>query len=352
MKKIELVIIGSGPAGYTAGIYAGRAQLKPHLYAGFEIGGQLMYTTEVENFPGYAQGKGPQLMQNMQEQASRFGVEIIAETISAVDFSGSVFKLWTGLPKEITYQEFAQASLDQYLQLAKKIKQQPHDLEAKSVIISTGAVAMMLNLPNEQKLLGRGVSVCAVCDAAFFKDKTVFVVGGGDSAMEDALALARFTSKVTILHRRDEFRASKIMQQRVMSNKNIKVLFNSQVETIVGEDKLEQLEINVNGKKQKIAADGLFLAIGHRPMTKIFSDQLKLDDQNYIVTAQSPSQAGVQLAKHRLNKKGLIPFPTMTSVEGVFAAGDVVDLRYRQAITAAGMGCAAALDAETWLAKQ
>lgn len=352
MKKIKLAIIGSGPAGYTAGIYAGRARLKPCLYTGVEIGGQLMYTTVVENFPGVTQGiQGTELMQNMLEQCSRFDVEISTEIISAVDFSSTPFKLWTGLPKSVNLQDFIQADQKQYQKLATKIKAQPHNVEAQAVIISTGSVSLKLNLPNEQKLVGRGISVCAVCDATFFKDKKVFVVGGGDSAMEDALALAKFTSEVTIVHRRDSFKASKIMQQRVFNNKQITVLFNSQVKAIIGEQKLEQLEIEVEGNSQTYPADGLFLAIGHKPMTKIFAHQVKLDQRGYVVTAQSVSQDGVQLAKQRLNQQGLIPLPSMTTVEGVFAAGDVVDLRYRQAIFASGMGCGAALDAEVWLGR-
>ncbi len=325
-KHINLAIIGSGPAGYSAAIYSSRAQLNPIVFAGSEIGGQLMYTTEVENFPGHPEGiMGPKLMNDIKTQAEKFGARILYESVSKLDLSSRPFKIWVNDKQS-----------------------DPHYL-ADSLIISTGATAMMLNLDNEKELLGRGVSTCAVCDAAFFREKKVFVIGGGDSAMEDSLALANFSDQVTIIHRRDEFRASKIMQTRVLNHKNISVLWNSQVKKINGIDKLESLEIETDGVISNHLADGLFLAIGHRPQNSLVSDQLELTTEGYIVTPQSPSKEGAELASKKVNNQGKINYPTMTSVEGVFAAGDVVDLRYRQAITASGMGAAAALDAEAWL---
>lgn len=347
-NKTKIAIIGSGPAGYSAAIYNARAQLKPVLLAGQEIGGQLMYTTEVENFPGYEDGiLGTKLMASFKSQAEKFGTEVRYETVYAVDFSSSPFKLWT----HHNQKDLNPLSLkpDQYLRFKTKLQKTPHDIEADSVIVATGATAMMLGIKNEKKLLGRGVSTCAVCDAAFFKNKKVFVVGGGDSAMEDALALANFSDHVTVIHRRDEFRASKIMQQRVLDHKHIGVLWNSEVTSIQGDEKLEAIQVTSNGEEQVLEAEGLFLAIGHRPVTSIFTDELELTPDNYIVTAQSPTKLGVEMAKVRLNPKKIVSYPTMTSVEGVFAAGDVVDVIYRQAITASGMGVTASLDAESWL---
>jgi len=325
-KHIRLAIIGSGPAGYSAAIYSSRAQLNPIVFAGKEIGGQLMYTTEIENFPGYPDGiVGSKLMNNIKTQAERFGAEIVFESVKKIDLSSNPFKVWTD----------DNQSEPQYL--------------ADAVIVSTGATAMMLNINNEKELLGRGVSTCAVCDAAFFRDKTVFVVGGGDSAMEDALALTNFSKQVTLVHRRDKFRASKIMQDRVLNHPKISVLWNSQITKINGTEKLESIEISTEDNSSIYQADGIFLAIGHRPQSNLFADQLKLTAGGYIVTSQSPSKEGVELAFTRVNSGGKITYPTMSSVEGVFASGDVVDLRYRQAITASGMGAAAALDAEAWL---
>ncbi len=353
MKQIELAIIGSGPAGYTAGIYAGRAKLKPSLYTGKNIGGQLMNTTVMENFPGLEKGiEGPQLMQKMQQQFLQFDVNLIMETVTAVDFTQRPFKLWIDLPSSVSRETFNEADSVQYQSLSQKIKQTEPHVAAQAVIICTGAEAMKLNIDNEQKLLGKGVSICAVCDAAFFEDKKVFIVGGGDSAMVDALALAKFTPDVTIVHRRDKLRASQTMQDRVFDNKNIEIMYDSTVKAIKGEEKLEELQIETQGEIKNYQADGLFLAIGHKPATKIFADQLRVDEKGYLITAQSPSKLGLKLAQQNLDESGLVPFPTMTSVSGVFGAGDVVDLRYAQAITAAGMGAAAALDAELWLAQQ
>lgn len=327
MNKIhDLIIIGSGPAGYTAGIYAGRANLNPLMFAGEKAGGQLMWTTVIENYPGFENGKdGPVLMDEMRKQAERFGTTIQYRNVERVDFSD---------PK------------------VKKVyvieKKQEVEYLAKAIILSTGADSIMLGVPGEQELLGRGVSTCAVCDAAFYKEKDTVVIGGGDSAMEDTLALTKFAKSVTVIHRRDQFKASKIMQDRVLNHPKVKVLWNSQVTKVVGKDKIEQIEIDENGKKKEMQIDGIFLAIGHKPTTQFLGGSITVDDHGYIVTRMSASEKGVALAQQAL-KDGLIQFPTMTSVDGVFAAGDVVDVRYKQAITAAGQGCAAAIDAERWL---
>ena len=307
MEHVKVAIIGSGPAGYTAALYNSRAQLKPVVFAGEKNGGQLMFTTVVENFPGFSQGKpGPELMMEMRQQAEKFGADIRDQYVTKVDFSVRPFKLQIADKEEIT---------------------------AEVVIIATGAQARMLNVPGEKKLLGRGVSTCAVCDAAFFKDKNVYVLGGGDSAMEDTLALVKFAKQVTLVHRRSEFRASKIMQDRVLNNDKVKVMFNAEVTEIIGEKMVQKIKIKQNGQETEFLADGLFLAIGHQPISQLFADQIELNEQGYILTKQDKRST------------------SMTSVDGVFAAGDVVDFRYRQAITAAGMGCIAALDAQRWLEK-
>lgn len=330
MSTEQLVIIGSGPAGYTAALYAARARLAPRVFTGIESGGQLMYTTQVENYPGFPEGiLGPKLMADLRTQAGKFGAVIEDAHVMAVDFSARPFKLWVQSPTD-----------------------QPPDVLAEAVIICAGATAITLKVPGEAELMGRGVSTCAVCDAAFYKEKTVFVVGGGDSAMEDSLALTKFATSVTIIHRRDQFRASKIMIERVLKNDKIKVLWNSTLQAIKGKDKVEGITINENGQVKEHSSDGLFYAIGHRPATDLFKNQLELDPNNYLVTAQSPTKLGAQVAVKRIGERDLITFPTMTSVEGVFAAGDVVDVRYRQAVIAAGMGSAAAMDAERWLEDQ
>ncbi|MDH5403632.1 MAG: thioredoxin-disulfide reductase [Candidatus Heimdallarchaeota archaeon] len=303
----KVIIIGGGPSGYTSAIYAGRANLDPLVIAGYQAGGQLILTTEVENFPGFPKGiMGPVLMEHMREQAERFGSEIINEDVESVDFSQKPFIIKT---YDKTY-------------------------KAHSVIITTGASARWLGLENEKELIGSGWSSCATCDGAFFKDKIVATIGGGDSAMEEATFLTRYAKKVYLIHRRDEFRASKTMQQRALSNPKIEVIYNSVVTKLFSEkdgfiQKLTGIEIeNQNtGEKSQLSIDGGFVAIGHTPNTKIFDNQIELDTSGYIITKQH----------------------TMTSVEGVFAAGDVVDTRYRQAITAAGDGCRAAIDAEKWL---
>ena len=309
----EVIIIGSGPAGLTAAIYSARADLKPLIIEGEpsstsdQPGGQLMLTTDVENFPGFPEGvMGPDLMANMRSQALRFGAEIITEKVSKVNFSNHPFELWTNnSTDEPTY-------------------------TANSVIVSTGARSIMLGLEAENRLIGHGLSTCATCDGFFFRDQEIAVVGGGDSALEEAIFLSRFASKVTVVHRRDELRASKIMQQRALNNSKISFLWNSTVEEIIGEEKVEGVTLcnTLSGEKSSLDISGLFIAIGHRPNTDLFIDQLNMDESGYLLTGADRST---------------------TNIEGVFACGDVQDQRYRQAVTAAGSGCMAALDAERWL---
>jgi len=303
MKKYDIIIIGAGPAGYTAAIYAARANMKVLMIAGTTPGGQLLLTSEVENFPGFQKGiMGPELMEEMKQQAKRFGTEIVQEYVTKVELGGQPKKVWVG--KE----EFV----------------------AKTIIIATGASANWLGLKNEKRLWGKGVSACATCDGFFFMDKQVVVVGGGDSAMEEALTLTKFAKSVVIIHRRNEFRASKIMQDRVLKHKKIKVVWDSTVTDVVGKDKVEAVKIkDVNTNKvSKIACDGLFVAIGHTPATELFKGSLEIDEKGYLITKES----------------------VKTAVAGVFAAGDVADPHYRQAITAAGDGCRAALEAERYIA--
>jgi thioredoxin reductase (NADPH) len=302
----ELIIVGGGPAGYTAALYSARANLEPLVIEGFQWGGQLMITSDVENYPGFAEGiMGPQLMGEFRRQAERFGAQFIADDVTRVDFSERPFRVWVGD--------------DEY--------------RAESLIVATGASARQLGLESERALHGRGVTYCAVCDAAFYRDKEVVVVGGGDSAMEEAIFLTKFASKVTVVHRRDEFRASPIMSDRAHANDKIEFLTPFVVEEALGagDGKLTGVRLrNVEtGDSVEVPADGLFVAIGHDPTTRLFLDQLDHDEAGYLVTQQGS---------------------TATNVEGVFAAGDVVDHIYRQAVTAAGMGCMAALDAERWLA--
>ena len=316
-EQREVIIIGSGPAGLTAAIYTARANLAPLVIEGEpsstsdQPGGQLMLTTDVENFPGFPEGiMGPNLMVKMREQATRFGAEIITHKVSRVDLSAHPFSVWIGDPD---------AAGPAYL--------------AESIIVATGAQSLMLNLDNETRLVGHGVSTCATCDGFFFRDQEIAVVGGGDSAMEEAHFLTRFAAKVTILHRRDEFRASKIMQDRAMANPKIDVAWNSQVTAVHGESKLSgvTVEDTVTRETREMAVDGLFVAIGHKPNTDLFKGQLELRENGYMTT---------------------IAGTTATNVAGVFACGDVQDDTYRQAITAAGTGCMAALDAERWLEAQ
>jgi thioredoxin reductase (NADPH) len=300
----ELIIIGGGPAGYTAALYAARADLEPLVIEGFQWGGQLMITSDVENYPGYADGvMGPEMMSDFRRQAERFGAEFVTDDVTRVDFTEQPFRVWVGN--------------DEYA--------------ARSVVVATGASARWLGIDSEQHHRGRGVSTCATCDGAFFREKDVYVVGGGDSAFEEAIFLTKFAARVHIVHRRDEFRASRIMVDRAEQNPKIEFILDAVVEEIVGDVKVEALKLKstVTGDEWVVPADGVFVAIGHDPNTGLFLDQLDHDEAGYLVTK---------------------PGTTETNVAGVFAAGDVQDHTYRQAITAAGSGCMAALDAERYLA--
>ncbi|PIY79638.1 MAG: thioredoxin-disulfide reductase [Candidatus Pacebacteria bacterium CG_4_10_14_0_8_um_filter_43_12] len=351
MEAVKVVIIGSGPAGYTAAIYSSRAQLKPVLFAGPKAGGQLMLTAEIENFPGFKEGiNGPDLMIQMMEQAQRFGTVLKDDFVTAVDLSVRPFKIWTTVPEGVIPEDLLiQSPPEKYTEVRQQIIQTEPTMTAESVLIATGATALMLKVPGEEKLIGKGVSTCAVCDAAFYKDKVTYVIGGGDSAMEDSLALTKFAKSVTIVHRRDAFKASKIMQDRVLHDPKVNVLWNSAVDAILGDTIVTGIKVTTNGTTQELPAEGIFVAIGHKPVTQLFANQIQLDDHGYIVTRQSLSKLGVEAAQAALTPDGKLEYPTMTSVQGVFAAGDNVDIRYRQAITAAGQGCAAALDVERWL---
>jgi thioredoxin reductase (NADPH) len=301
----NLIIVGSGPAGYTAAVYAARANLKPLLIEGVESGGALMTTTEVENFPGFPDGvMGPELMDQMRKQAERFGTEFITDNATRVELAGDVKSVWVG---------------DQ-------------EYRARAVILTTGSAWRPLGVPGEQELLGHGVSSCATCDGFFFKGQRIVVVGGGDSAMEEATFLTRFAEHVTIIHRRDEFRASKIMAERALANEKISVEWNTVIDEVLGTDgKVSGIRVHnvITGESREIAATGVFVAIGHDPRSDMFRGQVELDDEGYV-KVDAPS--------------------TRTDIPGVFAAGDLVDHTYRQAITAAGTGCTAALDAERFLA--
>ena len=310
----KLVIIGSGPAGLTAAIYGARADLRPLVIEGEpsstsdQPGGQLMITTDVENYPGFPGGvMGPQLMADMRAQAERFGADLITRKVSRVNLSDNPFGIWVGAPDtdEPTY-------------------------TADALIVSTGARSLMLGLEAEERLIGHGLSTCATCDGFFFRDQEIAVVGGGDSALEEATFLTKFASKVTIVHRRDQLRASKIMQQRAFTNPKIEFAWNTEITQILGDDRVGGviLRDTTNGNKRELPVTGLFIAIGHLPNTGLFDGQLDMDDQGYVVTGADRST---------------------TSVEGVFACGDAQDRRYRQAVTAAGSGCMAAIDAERWL---
>ena len=304
---MNTIIIGSGPAGYTAAIYAARADLNPIIYTGLEPGGQLTTTTDVDNFPGYPKGiDGPTMMNELKEQAERFGTEVKIDFISKVNFSkekGGIHKLYT---------------------------QNGDEIKSKTVIISTVASAKYLGLISEQRLIGGGVSACAVCDGFFYKSQDVAIVGGGDTAIEEATYLAKICSNVTMLVRKDHFRASKAMQNRLANFDNINVLFNHEIDEVIGENVVEGIKIknNLNNEVSEIKITGLFIAIGHSPNTDIFKGSLEMDDSGYILTDK---------------------ISTKTNIPGVFAAGDVQDKDYRQAITAAGTGCMAALDAERYL---
>ena len=303
MEIRDLIIIGSGPSGLTAAIYAARANLNPLMIEGAAPGGQLMTTTEVENYPGFADGiLGPELMDQFRKQAQRFNTEFITDDVTEVDLTGKIKKVFVG---ETLYQ-------------------------ARSIIISTGAKSKMIGLESERKLLGYGVSTCATCDGFFFSGHEIAVVGGGDSAMEEALFLSRFANKVTLIHRRDEFRASKIMQDRVLANEKVELRLNSQVIEVNGDVKVSSLTLKdtITGEESQLDVTGLFVAIGHTPNTSLFKDQIELDDMDYIL------------------KNG---HSTKTNLDGVYAAGDVADHVYRQAITAAGTGAMAAIEVERFL---
>lgn len=350
MKETKVAIIGSGPAGFTAALYAARANLAPVQITGAKSGGQLMWTTDIENFPGFPQGvNGPQLMMDMRAQAEKFGTTMVDQQVTATDFSSKPFKIWTNLPAGVTVEEYERADEQKLATLIDQIKQGPAEIEAQTVIITTGAESIMLGVPGEMEFLGHGVSTCAVCDAAFYRDKVTYVVGGGDSAMEDTLALTKFAKEVNVIHRRDSFKASKIMQDRVLNHPKVKVLWNTKVEEVLGSGKLEKIVVSSGIEKKEILTDGLFIAIGHKPMSNIFNGSIQRDSHGYIVTRASHSKLGLEKAQAVIDEAGLIEFPTMTNIEGVFAAGDVVDVRYKQAVTAAAQGCMAALDAERYL---
>jgi thioredoxin reductase (NADPH) len=305
-EHARVLIIGSGPAGYTAAIYAARAGLEPVVLAGFAFGGQLMITTDVENYPGYPQGvTGPAMMEDLQKQAERFGSRVIYEDATSVDLSARPFR----------------AETDEA------------GFTADSVIVATGASARWLGIESEQRLVNLGVSACATCDGALFRDKLMAVVGGGDTAMEEALFLTRFGTRVTVIHRRSELRASKIMQERALSHEKIDFVWDSEVDEVLGEEFVTGVRLkNVKtGELSELATDALFIAIGHQPNTELYRGQLELDDAGYVKVQ---------------------PGTTRTSLEGVFACGDVSDPSYRQAVTAAGTGCMASIDAERWLAEQ
>ena len=300
----DVVIVGSGPAGYTAALYTARANLRPLVFEGVQYGGALMQTTEVENFPGFVDGiQGPDLMDHMRKQAERFGAELVTDDATELDLTGDVKTIHVGGD---TYR-------------------------ARTVILAMGSAYRMLGLPNEARLMGHGVSACATCDGFFFRGQHIAVVGGGDSAIEEATFLTRFADKVTLIHRRDALRASKIMQERARQNPKIEFLWNTVVEDVLGQDKVEGLALRsvLSGEGSHLDATGLFVAIGHDPRSELVRGQVDLDAEGYVVV-QAPS--------------------TRTNLDGVFACGDLVDHTYRQAITAAGTGCAAALDAEHWLA--
>ncbi|WP_156755390.1 thioredoxin-disulfide reductase [Actinokineospora pegani] len=301
----NLIIIGSGPAGYTAAVYAARAQLNPLVFEGSQFGGALMTTTEVENFPGFRDGiMGPDLMEQMRAQAERFGADLRAEDVDEVDLTGEV--------KHVTVSGVRHS--------------------ARAVVLAMGAAARYLNVPGEQRLLGRGVSSCATCDGFFFRDQDIAVLGGGDSAMEEATFLTRFAKSVTIVHRREDFRASKIMLERARANDKIRWQLNSEVTEVLGEQKVASLKLRstVDGTESELPVSGFFLAIGHDPRSELVKGQVEVDGEGYVITK---------------------PGSTCTNLDGVFAAGDLVDHTYRQAITAAGSGCSAAIDAERWLAE-
>jgi len=304
----NLIIVGSGPAGYTAAVYAARAQLDPLVFEGTQYGGALMTTTEVENYPGFRDGiMGPDLMEQMQQQAERFGADLRALDVESVDLTGPI----------------------------KYVTVNGERFAARTVVLSMGAAARYLDIPGEQKLLGRGVSACATCDGFFFRDQDIAVIGGGDSAMEEALFLTKFARSVTVIHRRETFRASKIMLERAKANEKIQWRLNAVVEEVLGEGSVTGLKLRdtMTGEASELPMTGMFVAVGHDPRSALVKGQVDLDDEGYVVTY--PERGGA----------------SYTNLDGVFAAGDLVDHTYRQAVTAAGSGCAASIDAERWLAE-
>jgi len=305
MEKRDLIIIGSGPAGLTAAIYSARANLKPLVIEGYSAGGQLMITSEIENFPGFNEGiTGPGLIDEMRKQAEKFGAEFLTTDVTKVEVKDDKKIVWDG----------------------------DNSYETKTLIIATGATANLLGIESETRLMGRGVSACATCDGFFFRDKTICVIGGGDSAMEEATYLTKFASKVYLIHRRDEFRASKIMIKKAEDNPKIEFVLNALIEEIVGEETVSGIKIKdkISGEVSTINLDGVFIAIGHTPTTSLFKDFIKTDEKGYIITGNDSVE-------------------TATNIKGIFACGDIQDSRYQQAITAAGSGCMAALDAEKYL---
>lgn len=324
-KNIErVIIIGGGPAGLSAAIYNARASLNPLVFAGSPPGGQLMLTSEIENFPGYDHIMGAELVNKMREQAKKFGTRILDQNIQKVDFKKKPFEVYT----------------------TDKI------YKAHTIIITTGAQALWLGLASEQRLRGKGVSACATCDGFFFREKTVAVVGGGDTAMEEANTLTKFAKKVYVIHRRDSFRASKIMQQRVLANPKVEVMWNSSIDEVLGSQKVEGIRVRTGDQVDTVSLDGVFLAIGHRPDTQLFNGQIQLDEKGYVLTSGMIALQMATMVKGSTKKSGAgfnFAYQYMTSVPGVFAAGDNVDHTYRQAATAAGMGVAAALEAERYL---
>jgi thioredoxin reductase (NADPH) len=352
MERTRVAVIGSGPTGYTAAMYTARASLNPMVFAGEKSGGQLMFTTDVENFPGFPDGKdGPELMMNMRAQAEKFGAVMKDQYVYAVDLTARPFKLWTHLPQGFLSEIMDKGTPEEFQEMRKQIMSEPHDYEADAVVLAVGARAKMLNVPGETQFLGRGVSTCAVCDAAFYRNRNTIVVGGGDTAMEDTLALTKFADHVTVLVRGEKMRASKVMQDRVLAHPKVTVRFNTTISEVRGEGLVKEVQLKntVHGEEETMAVDGVFIAIGHSPMTQIFQGQLELDSHGFIITRQSLSAAGVTMAQRALDAEGRVSFPTMTSVEGVFAGGDAVDTRYWQAVTAAAQGCSAAIDAERWI---
>ena len=300
----DVLIIGSGPSGLTAGIYTSRAALKPLILAGIKWGGQLMLTSEVENYPGFPEGiMGPELMERMKQQAIRFGTDVKEEQVVSVDFSKRPFT----------------------------VKTESNEYQGKSVIIATGADTVWLGVKGEEKLIGRGISSCAPCDAFFYRNKNVIVVGGGDSAMEEALVLTKFASHVTVVHRRGEFRASKIMQDRVRNHEKIDILWNTTIEEIIGDHKVEKVKLATDGKIYEKQIDGIFVAVGHLPNSKLFEGKLELDSKGFVKRIPTDQ------------------YKTATTIDGVFVAGDIHDHHYKQAVTAAAYGCEAALEVEKWL---